>query len=149
MPKRKLIMKYHFEVHKESDGYWAECIELPGCVTQGDTYEELYENMQDALNTYIYEPVNSTKLAALPDRNIKTSEEVVEVPVDPSIALGFQIRYLRLKYGYTQKEMAEKMGYDNIFSYQRLENKTNPLVLSKLNRLKEIFPEFSVDLALV
>lgn len=139
-------MKYHFEIHQESDGgYWAECIELPGCVTEGDNYEELYENMQDALNTYIYEPSNSTKLAALPDESIKTSADVVEVPLDPAIALGFQVRYLRLKHGFTQKEMAEKMGYDNIFSYQRLEDKSNELALNKFNKLKEIFPEFSVD----
>jgi predicted RNase H-like HicB family nuclease len=142
-------MKYHFEIHQENDGgYWAECIELPGCVTEGDNYEELYENMQDALNTYIYEPANSTKLAALPDENIKTSADVVEVPVDPAIALGFQIRYLRLKHGYTQKEMAEKMGYYNIFSYLRLEDKSYEVALNKYSKLKKIFPEFSVDRAL-
>ena len=33
-------MEYHFKIHKEKNGYWAECIELSGCNTQGDTLEE-------------------------------------------------------------------------------------------------------------
>ena len=46
-------MKYHFKVHKEEKGFWAECIELEGCCTQGDSKEELIENMKDALSIYL------------------------------------------------------------------------------------------------
>ena len=60
-------MKYHFKIHKEKDGFWAECLELPGCFTEGDTKEELFANMQDALNTYIEEPEDSKHLAPLPN----------------------------------------------------------------------------------
>jgi len=42
-------MYYHFKIHKEPDGYWAECIELEGCVTQGDSLDELQKNMEEAL----------------------------------------------------------------------------------------------------
>lgn len=44
---------YHFKIHKEDHGYWAQCIELPGCVTQGDSMKELRTNMQEALNLYL------------------------------------------------------------------------------------------------
>ena len=30
-------MKYHFKVHKGGKGYWAECIELVGCITEADS----------------------------------------------------------------------------------------------------------------
>lgn len=33
----------------EEGGYWAEVPALPGCVTQGDTLEELHANLQEAL----------------------------------------------------------------------------------------------------
>ena len=49
-------MVYHFKVHKESNGYWAECIELKACVTQADTYNKLLKNMEAALNLYLDEP---------------------------------------------------------------------------------------------
>ena len=52
-------MKYHFKIHKEKNLYWAECIELKGCVTQGKTLVELKKNMAEALNLYIEEPENS------------------------------------------------------------------------------------------
>lgn len=79
-------MKYHFKVHREGKGFWAECLELSGCFTQGDSMDELYENMHEALNLYIEEPENSKKLAPLPDESIRLGRNVVEVAVDPSIA---------------------------------------------------------------
>ena len=35
-------MKYHFKIHKEKGGFWAECLELVGCSTQADTKDELF-----------------------------------------------------------------------------------------------------------
>jgi len=36
-------------VHKEDDGYWAEVPAIPGCATQGDTFEELLQNLYEAV----------------------------------------------------------------------------------------------------
>ena len=66
-------MKYHFKIHKEKEGFWAECIELPGCVTEGNSKEELMDNMQDALNIYLEEPEDSQYLAPLPKKSIELS----------------------------------------------------------------------------
>ena len=93
-------MKYHFKVHKEKTGFWDECIELPGCITEGDSKKELFENMRDALNTYLEEPEGSQHLAHLP-KNIEISSNVVEVSVDPSVALAFSIRRQRIRKGLT------------------------------------------------
>lgn len=88
-------MRYHFKIHKEGDGFWAECIELPGCVTQGNTKEELHENMEDALNTYLEEPEDSQHLFPLP-KPMRLSHNVVEVAVDSSIAFAFHVRRQRI-----------------------------------------------------
>ena len=41
---------YTMEVHEaEEGGYWAEVLELPGCVSQGETLEELRENIAEAI----------------------------------------------------------------------------------------------------
>ncbi len=141
-------MVYHFKVHKEKKGYSAQCIELPGCITQANTMEELKANMQEALNLYIEEPSDSDDIAAFPDETIRKSKNVAEVPVDPLIAFAFLMRYWRIKDGLTQKEAAEKMGFDTLYSYQRLEaRKCNPS-LKMIARIKTVFPEFSVDLAM-
>lgn len=45
-------MIHHFKVHKEENGFWAQCIELPGCFAQGDTMKELQANMKEVLELY-------------------------------------------------------------------------------------------------
>ena len=43
-------MKLKVIVHEaEEGGYWAEAPSIPGCATQGDTYEELLENIHEAI----------------------------------------------------------------------------------------------------
>jgi len=42
-------MKIKTVIHKEDDGYWAEVPAIPGCVTQGDTFEELISNLYQAV----------------------------------------------------------------------------------------------------
>jgi len=49
-------MKYYVLIHKdEQSGYWGECPELPGCFSQGDTPDELMENMKEAVSLYLEE----------------------------------------------------------------------------------------------
>ena len=57
-PKDKLkIIKddieYQFEVAEEG-GYTVSVPELPGCVSEGDTFEEAWEMIQDALDGWLH-----------------------------------------------------------------------------------------------
>jgi predicted RNase H-like HicB family nuclease len=41
---------FHLIVHEaEEGGYWAEVVELPGCMSQGETEAELLANTRDAI----------------------------------------------------------------------------------------------------
>ncbi len=40
-------------VEKNEDGYFAFCPSLQGCYTQADTYEEILENIKDAISLHI------------------------------------------------------------------------------------------------
>jgi antitoxin HicB len=52
-----LKLPYHIEIIREDDeenpGWVARVIELPGCITQGDTFEELGEMIEDAMRGWI------------------------------------------------------------------------------------------------
>lgn len=39
-------------IHKEENGYWAEVPALKGCYSQGETMEEITENIKEAINTW-------------------------------------------------------------------------------------------------
>lgn len=40
-------------IEKGADGYFAFCPELQGCYTSGDTYEEVCENLADAIRLHV------------------------------------------------------------------------------------------------
>ncbi len=43
-------MKIKVVVHEaEEGGYWAEVPAIPGCSTQGETFEELLQNLYEAI----------------------------------------------------------------------------------------------------
>lgn len=141
-------MKYHFTVHKEGTGFWAQCIELVGCVTEADSMEELQKNMEEALNLYIEEPEDSKELAPLPDELVQPRKNIIEVALDPQIAFAFLLRYYRAKHAMTQKQAAKKMGFDTLYSYQRLEGRHSNPSLRIMTKVKKAFPDFSVDYAM-
>ena len=43
-------MKFHLTFEKDEDGkYVAECTDLPGCLSEGETIEEAMENISEAI----------------------------------------------------------------------------------------------------
>jgi predicted RNase H-like HicB family nuclease/DNA-binding XRE family transcriptional regulator len=137
-------MKYHFKVHKEKAGFWAECLELNGCITQADTQEELYKNGEEALNLFLEEPIDSKIIFPLPDTSLDIEKNIIEIQVEPEIALAVLLRNHRLNSNMTQKQVAEMLGMKNIYSYQRLEKKSNP-TLTIINKIHTIFPEIELN----
>ena len=139
-------MKYHFKITKETKGYSAECLELDGCRTQANTKKELLINLEDALNLFLDEPVNSKVIFPKPKKP-RIQKNIVAVPVDPKIAFAMLLRQARVKNKMTQSQTAKKLGLKNIYSYQRLENSrtANPGLMT-IVAIKEVFPDFDVDL---
>lgn len=135
-------MKYHFRIHKEKPkGYWAECIELEGCVTSGDTLKELRISMREALNTYLDEIDENAYLAPLPSNDI-AGKSIEQVPVDPQIAFALLLRHERHRKKLTQKQMAVILNKKNAWSYQRLEKSSSNPTLATVVMIKEAFPKF-------
>lgn len=47
-------MKYRITIQQDEDGVFiAKCPSLPGCISQGETREEVLTNIKDAMNGYI------------------------------------------------------------------------------------------------
>ena len=139
-------MKYHFKVHRGRDYYWGECIELKGCVSQGKNLKELKTMLKEALDLYLDEPDDSSVIFPLPKKRIRGCN-IIEVEVDPKIALAFLVRRGRLLKKWTQKMTAEKLGVP-LYSYQKLENpKTANPEWKTLIKLLKIFPDLDLKLA--
>lgn len=67
-------MKIKTIIHKaEEGGYWAEVPSIPGCATQGDTFEELLENL--------YEAVEGCLSIDIEKSTLKETDKVIEIIV--------------------------------------------------------------------
>jgi predicted RNase H-like HicB family nuclease len=53
------VYKFSVVVERNNEGYFALCPELQGCYTQGDTYEEVLENIKDAIRLHIEDRIES------------------------------------------------------------------------------------------
>jgi predicted RNase H-like HicB family nuclease len=67
-------MKLKVIVHEADEGgYWAEVPAIPGCATQGDTFEELLQNLYEAVEGCL-----SVDLPAIPTNG---KDHVLEIAV--------------------------------------------------------------------
>ena len=67
-------MKLKVVVHEaEEGGYWAEVPALPGCATQGETFDELLSN--------IYEAVEACLSVDIQEIAVSGKDKVMEIAV--------------------------------------------------------------------
>jgi len=67
-------MKVKMIIHEaEEGGYWAEVPAIPGCATQGDTFEELLKN--------IYEAVEGCLSVDVEDITVSDKDRIMEIVV--------------------------------------------------------------------
>jgi predicted RNase H-like HicB family nuclease len=58
-------MKLKVVVHDaEEGGYWAEVPAIPGCATQGETFEELLRNLYEAVEGCLSVDVSAVQVSA-------------------------------------------------------------------------------------
>ncbi len=72
------MKNYRFSVVIEHDkeGYFAFCPELQGCYTQGESYEEVLENIKDAIRLHAEDRMKSGEELPHVDSISLTSLEV-------------------------------------------------------------------------
>lgn len=56
-------MKIKVVVHEaEEGGFWAEVPALPGCATQGETFEELLQNLYEAVEAALSVDISNIQM---------------------------------------------------------------------------------------
>ena len=65
-------MTFKAIVHEaEEGGFWAEVPALPGCVTQGETMEELTSNLREAIEGWVS--------VETPQEQARSSDKIIEL----------------------------------------------------------------------
>ena len=68
--------KVSIVIEKDEYGYYAYCPELEGCQTQGNTLEEIMDNIREAIELYLETLPEDERIAYLSKEILTTSLEV-------------------------------------------------------------------------
>ena len=69
-----IAMKLKVVVHQADEGgYWAEVPSIPGCATQGDSFEDLLSNL--------YEAVEGCLSVDVQDVPVSETDRIIEIAV--------------------------------------------------------------------
>ena len=73
-----MVYKVNVIIEKDEFGYYAYCPELEGCQTQGDTFEEVMNNIKEALELYL-ETLSEEDIKEILSKEIITTSIAVNV----------------------------------------------------------------------
>jgi antitoxin HicB len=134
------IIKYA----KEDKAYTVEFPDMPTVNTFGETLEEALAMAEEAMNLFLEFEFERGQEA--PSVSRLTGKNVHQIPVEPHIALSYDLRKARGKR--PQKEIAGMLGI-SYQVYQRFENprKSNPTVKTLEKVAKVLGKRLVVNLA--
>ena len=78
MQNRFMVYKVNVVFTEDEHGYYVYCPELPGCHSQGDSFEEAKTNIREALDLYL-ETMDKDEIDAALNKDILTT--IMEVKV--------------------------------------------------------------------
>ena len=118
-------------------GYVVEFIDIPSCVTEGDTLEEARSMAKEALSAMLYS-LDSRKMI-IPEPSVTKRKGIHYIEPELKTAFAITLKKERERLGLSQKDVAERLNV-NWSYYQRIENprKTNP-TLRTIEKLQKVF----------
>ncbi|MGQ9648266.1 MAG: type II toxin-antitoxin system HicB family antitoxin [Thermodesulfobacteriota bacterium] len=72
-------MKVNVIIEKDKYGYYAFCPELKGCHSQGDSLDEVLENIKEAIQLYL-------ETLSPEDKDFYLSKEILTTSLEVSVA---------------------------------------------------------------
>jgi antitoxin HicB len=123
----------------DEGGYVVQFIDIPSCVTEGDTLEEAKAMAKEALSG-VLASMDSRKIKIpVPTEKPEDNSDIYFIEPDLKIAFAITLKQERERQGLTQKEVAGRMNVNWTF-YQRIENprKSNP-TLTTIEKLENVF----------
>lgn len=71
---------YRVTIHREDGSFWAEVAELPGCFVAGDSMEEIWEALPEAIAMYLSTPSSQVEVR-IGERSLTGTSESVDAKV--------------------------------------------------------------------
>ena len=132
------MISYPAKFKKAAEGgYLVEFIDMPSCITEGDTLEEAKMMAKEAISAMLYS-LDSRKMT-IPEPSTISGRGIYYIEPELKIAFAITLKKERERLGLSQKDVAERLNVNWTY-YQRIENprRTNP-TLGTIEKLQKIF----------
>jgi len=132
------MIAYPAKFEKAAEGgYVVEFIDIPSCVTEGDTLEEAKTMAKEAISAMLYS-LDSRRMT-IPEPSTTKGRGIYYIEPELRIAFAITLKKERERLGLSQKDVAERMNVNWTY-YQRIENprRTNP-TLGTIEKLQKVF----------
>ena len=139
------MISYPAKFEKAAEGgYVVEFIDIPSCVTEGDTLEEAKAMAKEALSAMLYSLDSRKK--SIPKPSIIKKRNIHYIEPELKIAFAITLKKERERMGLSQKDVAEQLNVNWTY-YQRIENprRTNP-TLGTIEKLQSVFKRQFISL---
>ena len=118
-------------------GFTVAFIDIPSCVTEGDTLEDAKTKAKEAISAMLYS-LDSRKMS-IPEPSTAEGRGIYYIEPELKIAFAITLKKERERLGLSQKDVAKRMNVNWTY-YQRIENprRTNP-TLGTIEKLQNVF----------
>ncbi|MCL2825694.1 MAG: type II toxin-antitoxin system HicB family antitoxin [Polyangiaceae bacterium] len=133
-------MFYQAIVTGNSERWSAVFPDCPGCQTQADDDQELRAMAKEALEGWL-----ETHLACgdvPPQPCMKADTHLLQVDIDPVLAMRIQVRLARHKAGWTQQDLADRAGV----SLKQIVKLEHPDLNAKMATITKVAEAFGISL---
>lgn len=133
----KLLYPAAVTFDPEDNSYLVEFVDLPGCITEGESLEEALSNGREALTGFLASLVERNR--PIPEPSLARNKNIHFIEPEPEVGIPVILRKLRENSKLTQGDVARVLGI-TYQAYQRLEKpgKSNPTIKT-LERLARVF----------
>lgn len=98
-------MVYRAKITEEGKYWLAEFPDCPGCQTFGETKAEVLSMAKEALEGWLEAHLVTGRVPPKPRKKTGAA-----IRVSPSLGFVLQIRWLREEHGWSQKDLARRVG---------------------------------------
>ena len=128
------MLKYPGLIHKDPDGLWVEFPDFPEISgTQGDDMKDLIMNGEECLAGYLEYLLEEDM--EVPEPSVIQGEGIIEIEINPEVAVPVLLKQERKKQGLTQMEVSEKLGMKSYRTIQNVERNKRSPTLKTLSRI--------------
>ncbi|MGK5086706.1 type II toxin-antitoxin system HicB family antitoxin [Bdellovibrionota bacterium FG-2] len=133
------MIRYQAKIYQDGKRFSVEFPDLPGCFSDGATFEEARENAREAVSLYL-EEARDPKWE-VPEPRVRQGKELEWITPSEDVAIPLMIRQARLKHGLSQRDLAKLLKM-TVQQLQKLETpgKSNPTVRT-LAAITEVLDE--------